>query len=134
MSSTCHPELLATPVPRYTSYPTAAEFTENVGRQHMEQALAVVRADEPLSLYVHIPYCHEICCYCGCDTGAADRTARLAAYLEALHAEIDIVSGRLAGHGRVRRIAFGGGSPNAMSPEQFAKRLAKLRNAFASLA
>lgn len=125
-----HPELLATPVPRYTSYPTAAEFTESVGRDEIAQALSGVRADEPLSLYVHIPYCHEICWYCGCNTGAANKTGRLTAYLEALHAEIDIVSGWLAGHGRVQRIAFGGGSPNAIAPEQFAELLAKLRNAF----
>ena len=127
-----HPELLATPVPRYTSYPTAAEFTEKVGRKDMQDALSAVHADDKLSLYVHIPYCHEICWYCGCNTGAANKTGRLAAYLEALHAEIDIVSGWLAGHGKVQRIAFGGGSPNAIAPEQFAELLAKLRNAFAA--
>lgn len=132
MTRTYHPELLATPVPRYTSYPTAAEFTEGVGRDDMARALAEVRSDEPLSLYVHIPYCHEICWYCGCNTGAANKTGRLTAYLEALHAEIDVVSGWLAGHGRVQRIAFGGGSPNAIAPEQFADLLAKLRNAFAA--
>ena len=132
MTRTYHPELLATPVPRYTSYPTAAEFTEAVGRDDMARALADVRSDEPLSLYVHIPYCHEICWYCGCNTGAANKAGRLMAYLEALHAEIDVVSGWLAGHGRVQRIAFGGGSPNAIAPEQFADLLAKLRNAFAA--
>lgn len=132
MSWTYHPELLATPVPRYTSYPTAAEFTEKVGRKDMQNALSAVHADDKLSLYVHIPYCHEICWYCGCNTGAANKTGRLAAYLEALHAEIDIVSGWLAGHGKVQRIAFGGGSPNAIAPEQFAELLAKLRNAFAA--
>ena len=126
------PELLATPVPRYTSYPTAAEFTGAIGRKDMEQALAGVGAEEPLSLYVHIPYCHEICWYCGCNTGAANKTARLASYLDALHAEIDTVSGWLAGHGRVKRIAFGGGSPNAIAPDQFAELLEKLRNAFSA--
>ena len=91
MTWTYHPELLATPVPRYTSYPTAAEFTEKVGRKDMEQALAAVGADKPLSLYVHIPYCHEICWYCGCNTGAANKSSRLNAYLDALHAEIELV-------------------------------------------
>ncbi len=48
------------------------------------------RADTPVSLYLHIPYCREICWYCGCNTGAANRTARLDAYLARLHAEIDL--------------------------------------------
>jgi oxygen-independent coproporphyrinogen-3 oxidase len=130
MSWTYHPELLATPVPRYTSYPTAAEFTEGVGRKDMEQALASVAADQSLSLYVHIPYCHEICWYCGCNTGAANKSSRLNAYLDALQAEIELVANRLAGRGRVRRIAFGGGSPNAIAPEQFADLLLNLRTAF----
>ena len=130
MTWTYHPELLATPVPRYTSYPTAAEFTEGVGRKDVEEALASVAADQPLSLYVHIPYCHEICWYCGCNTGAANKSSRLNAYLDALQAEIELVADRLAARGRVRRIAFGGGSPNAIAPEQFADLLSNLRTAF----
>ena len=130
---TYYPELLATPVPRYTSYPTAAEFSDAVGRKDMDRALAEVAQDEPISLYVHIPYCHEICWYCGCNTGAANKTSRLSAYLDALHAEMEIVASRLAGRGKVQRIAFGGGSPNAIAPEQFAALLAKLRERFAAL-
>jgi oxygen-independent coproporphyrinogen III oxidase len=129
---TYHPELLATPVPRYTSYPTAAEFSESVGRDDMVSALEGIGAEQRLSLYVHIPYCHEICWYCACNTGAANRTQRLASYLDTLHAEIELVAARLQGHGRVQRIAFGGGSPNAISPEQFAALLAKLRSSFAA--
>jgi len=127
---TYHPELLATPVPRYTSYPTAAEFSDAVGRSDLESALEGIGPDEPLSLYVHIPYCHEICWYCGCNTGAANRTQRLASHLEVLEAEIELVANRLSGRGKVGRIAFGGGSPNAISPEQFANLLARLRTSF----
>lgn len=127
---TYHPELLATPVPRYTSYPTAAEFDETVGRDDMETALEAVAVDQQLSLYVHIPYCHEICWYCACNTSAANRSQRLASYLETLLAEIDLVAARLGGRGRVQRISFGGGSPNAIAPEQFATLLAGLRWAF----
>jgi oxygen-independent coproporphyrinogen-3 oxidase len=124
---TYFPELLATPVPRYTSYPTAAEFSEAVGRRDLEVALDSVTLDEPLSLYVHIPYCHEICWYCGCNTGAANRTQRLASYLATLEEEIGLVAHRLAGRGQVQRIAFGGGSPNAISPDQFCRLLDWLR-------
>lgn len=130
MTSIFYPELLAKPVPRYTSYPTAAEFTDSVGRREMQEALGRVATDEPLSLYVHIPYCHEICWYCGCNTGAANKAQRLASYLDALKAEIGLVSDRLNGNGQVRRIAFGGGSPNSIDPRQFADLLNCLQDRF----
>jgi oxygen-independent coproporphyrinogen-3 oxidase len=57
---TYHPELLAVPVPRYSSYPTAAEFTDAVGPADMHAALAGIATDETVSLYVPIPYCREI--------------------------------------------------------------------------
>jgi oxygen-independent coproporphyrinogen-3 oxidase len=125
-----HPDLLATPVPRYTSYPTAAEFSDKVGARDVEAAFTGIGPDQPISLYVHIPYCHEICWYCGCNTGAANKAQRLAGYLKTLVAEIELVAGKLAGRGQVKRIAFGGGSPNAISPDQFTELLATLRDAF----
>ncbi|MDZ7281372.1 oxygen-independent coproporphyrinogen III oxidase [Sphingomonas sanguinis] len=126
-----HPDLLARPVPRYTSYPTAAEFGDGVGHEDMAAALDAVEPDADVSLYLHIPYCRAICWYCGCNTGAANRTARLDAYLARLHGEIDRVATRLAGRGRIGRIAFGGGSPNAISPDAFAVLVGHLRRAFA---
>jgi oxygen-independent coproporphyrinogen-3 oxidase len=113
------PELLATPVPRYTSYPTAAEFHGGVGASDMAAALDAVEPGAEISLYLHIPYCHEICWYCGCNTGAANKAQRLTAYLEALHAEIALVAERLGGRATVSRLSFGGGSPNAVAPEDF---------------
>ena len=98
----------------------------------MAAALDRVGAEQILSLYLHIPFCREICWYCGCNTGAANRTARLDAYLARLHGEIDLVAARLAGRGRIGRIAFGGGSPNAIPPAAFAALVAHLRMAFAS--
>jgi oxygen-independent coproporphyrinogen-3 oxidase len=127
-----HPDLLARPVPRYTSYPTAAEFGDHVGHADMAAALDTVGADQIVSLYLHIPYCRAICWYCGCNTSAANRTARLDAYLARLHSEIDLVAARLERRGRIGRIAFGGGSPNAIPPAAFAALVAHLRNAFAS--
>ena len=112
-----YPDLLATPVPRYTSFPTAAEFTGDVGPDDYEAALATVSGD--ISLYVHIPFCEKICWYCGCNTAAANRSQRLASYLDALHREIALVSARVPQGTRIRRIAFGGGSPNALAPDDF---------------
>jgi oxygen-independent coproporphyrinogen-3 oxidase len=127
---TYHPALLARPVPRFTSYPTAAEFSDATGADAQARALARVAPGEAASLYVHIPFCREICWYCGCNTGRANRHQRLAVYLEALVAEIRTVAAQLDGRARIGRIAFGGGSPNALSPEQFQLLLSALYEAF----
>jgi oxygen-independent coproporphyrinogen-3 oxidase len=125
-----HPDLLARAVPRYTSYPTAAEFSDLVGRCEQEAALKRIGDGASVSLYIHIPYCQEICWYCGCNTGAANRGARLAAYLEALHREITLIGHRLEGHPNITRIAFGGGSPNALHPVSFVRLLDTVVTAF----
>lgn len=116
-----HPELLATPVPRYTSFPTAAEFRDDIGEADVGEAIEAVAG--PVSVYLHIPFCEQICWYCGCNTAATNRRQRLASYLDALHREIALVGARLPGAARVTRIAFGGGSPNAISPIDFVRLL-----------
>jgi oxygen-independent coproporphyrinogen-3 oxidase len=116
-----YPELLDVPVPRYTSFPTAAEFGDRVGEAEADAALRALTGD--VSLYVHIPFCEQICWYCGCNTGAANRRQRLSSYLDALHREISITGVRLGDGVRVRRIAFGGGSPNAIAPTDFVRLL-----------
>ena len=127
---TFYPELLASNVPRYTSYPTAVEFSERVGAQAYRSAIDGVADDAPISLYLHIPYCREICWYCGCNTGAASKEKRLTSYLAALEAEIIEVAERLDGRGRVKHIAFGGGSPNAIAPVEFVRLMDRVRTMF----
>ena len=123
-----YPDLLARPVPRYTSFPTAAEFGSSVDGAAQDRALRDLEGD--VSLYVHIPFCEKICWYCGCNTGASNRQQRLDKYIESLHHEILLVGGRLNGRAgasakasrpRVKRIAFGGGSPNAIEPRDFVR-------------
>jgi oxygen-independent coproporphyrinogen III oxidase len=116
---TYHPDLLAVPVPRYTSFPTAAEFGGGVGEKEFSTALEGQNGD--VSLYVHIPFCEKICWYCGCNTSVANRTDRVTSYLEALHREIALVAERLPKSARITRIAFGGGSPNGISPIDFVR-------------
>jgi len=130
MSWTHHPELLATPVPRYTSFPTAAEFGDTVGADDLAEGVRAIQPGKPISLYIHIPYCREICWYCGCNTGAANRSHRLAAYLYRLEDEIALFAAYLDPGVRIGRIAFGGGSPNAISPDQFDTLVSKLRLSF----
>ncbi|MEY4239432.1 MAG: hypothetical protein RL339_2033, partial [Pseudomonadota bacterium] len=116
---TYYPDLLGQPVPRYTSFPTAAEFGDRVGAADADTALRQTSGD--VSLYVHIPFCEQICWYCGCNTSAANRRQRLASYLDALHREIALAGVRLDGRIAARRIAFGGGSPNAIAPTDFVR-------------
>ena len=114
-----YPELLAMPVPRYTSFPTAAEFGDDVGAEDFAALLEGTTSE--VSLYVHVPFCQQICWYCGCNTGAANKEERLTSYLETLHREIALMGDRLPNAARVTRIAFGGGSPNAMAPLEFVR-------------
>ena len=114
-----HPDLLATPVPRYTSFPTAVEFGPEVGAADLRAAIENAAGD--VSVYVHFPFCEAICWYCGCNTGRSNRPERLAGYLDALHREIALIGKLLPRTARVRRIAFGGGSPNAMTPTDFVR-------------
>lgn len=122
-----HPELLAKPVPRYTSYPTAADFG-TMSAADYRAAIETVEGD--VSLYLHIPFCEKICLYCGCNTGKANRRARLESYLAALHAEIVSVAAMLPPATKIRRVAFGGGSPNAIAPDEFLALVEALERRF----
>jgi oxygen-independent coproporphyrinogen III oxidase len=129
-----HPQLLARAVPRYTSYPTAAEFVPAVGPADHLAALKAITPGTPASLYVHIPFCREICWYCGCNTNRSNRSERVASYLEALETEIDWTAAQVGGKVDLGRISFGGGSPNALDPVGFVRLVSSIVTAFGSSA
>jgi len=108
------------PSPRYTSYPTAPNFSADVDSPRYAEWLAAVPEDATLSFYVHVPYCKRICWYCGCSTIAA-HAGDTADFADTLMQEIDLVAGRV-GSKRVAELHWGGGTPNILSPEEF-KRL-----------
>lgn len=105
------------PVPRYTSYPTAPHFSPSVGPQQYAAWLEALPSPSKLSLYVHIPYCHELCWYCGCCTKAVQRYEPVESYLRTLLAEIASVAGRLGPGHEVTHIHWGGGSPNILAAD-----------------
>jgi len=107
----------SSPVPRYTSYPTAPHFTDSVGPAQYAQWLAALPAGARLSLYLHIPYCDQLCWYCGCSTKAVQRYEPVTAYLPSLTAEIESVSARVPADHRVTHVHWGGGSPSILRPE-----------------
>jgi oxygen-independent coproporphyrinogen-3 oxidase len=112
-----YPDLLARPVPRYTSFPTAAEFAPFPRLSPLAQAFADLPEGTSLSLYLHIPFCQEICWYCGCNTARSNKAERLTVYLEAVEAELALVGQSLPRGARVGRVSLGGGSPNALGPD-----------------
>jgi oxygen-independent coproporphyrinogen-3 oxidase len=103
------------PVPRYTSYPPANYFTETFTAKDYEAALEASDGDEePLSFYIHIPFCRRLCHFCGCNSFAATTPRRIARYIEALHREIDRLTKRLNPRRRIAQIHYGGGTPTIL--------------------
>ena len=105
--------------PRYTSYPTALQFSPELGpADYRENAIASNDAGLPLSLYVHVPFCHQLCYYCGCNKIVTRNDQRVARYLNALHTEIAL-QGELFDRGRfVEQLHFGGGTPTYLDARQ----------------
>lgn len=118
-------------LPRYTSYPPANRFKEGEASDLFPWWLDGLTADDALSLYVHVPFCSQLCWYCGCHTSVANDRSRIDRFVGRLLREILMVSSRIADPGEVCSIHFGGGTPTMMSPEAFAKVLETLRGAFA---
>ncbi|MGI9412222.1 MAG: oxygen-independent coproporphyrinogen III oxidase, partial [Hyphomicrobiales bacterium] len=113
----------SSPVPRYTSYPTAPHFHDGVSGTDYAQWLETADPAGILSLYFHIPYCDTLCWFCGCHTKMTRRYDPVAAYLPSLHDEIAQVSEALPSGPRVNHIHWGGGSPTILEPEDI-RRLA----------
>lgn len=105
------------PVPRYTSYPTAADFAPAVGEGETRAWAAGVAPRSAISVYAHIPFCDRLCWYCGCATSVPNGYDRIAAYVGVLYEEVDLWAGALGPHGGLAHLHFGGGSPNSLSAE-----------------
>ena len=106
-------------VPRYTSYPTAAQFSEAVGSVCHATWLQRLPRAALVSLYLHIPYCRQLCWYCGCHMRVARGDAPLARYSDALLAEIGTIGRTMGFRPWVERIHWGGGTPTTLRPEDF---------------
>lgn len=118
--SQCAAELLQRydrPGPRYTSYPTAVEFTDRFDecayRGRLEAAAGI--PDKPLSLYVHLPFCEARCTYCGCMTIITRKHEVAERYLQYLEREIEMLAERLQERRMVVQHHWGGGTPTYLS-------------------
>jgi oxygen-independent coproporphyrinogen III oxidase len=109
------------PGPRYTSYPTAPEWTDFSAEQY-EQHLARANAQGgPLSIYVHLPFCREMCRFCGCNVIATHDRNRPDAYLDVLEKEIELVAKRLPHRRAASQLHWGGGTPTFLDEKQLAR-------------
>ncbi len=114
--------------PRYTSYPTAVEFHEAYTISDFDMACTQY-PDRPLSLYVHIPFCHKLCYYCGCNKVITRHAHKADEYLDVLEHEIRQRATLLQGR-KVTQLHFGGGTPTFLSKSQISRLMAILRSEF----
>lgn len=127
--TTPHPDLCrlissyASPVPRYTSYPTAPHFHSGVGSEEFAGWIEALDPAAPLSLYLHVPYCDTLCWFCGCNTKITRRYDPVESYLRTLQQEIRRVFEHVPVGARVKTIHWGGGSPTILTPDDI-RRLA----------
>lgn len=104
--------------PRYTSYPTASDFTEAIDDTRCRRWLAEISRDEDLSLYIHIPFCDSLCWFCGCHTTVIRRV------------EIAMLAAALEGRRRVTHIHWGGGTPTILGAVGITRPVDCLREHF----
>ncbi|WP_213936936.1 oxygen-independent coproporphyrinogen III oxidase [Pseudomonas sp. dw_612] len=117
--------------PRYTSYPTAVQFTSQVGTFDLFHALRDSRkALRPLSLYVHVPFCANICYYCACNKVITKDRGRALPYLQRLEQEIQLIACHLDPAQKVEQLHFGGGTPTFLSHDELRQLMAQLRKHF----
>ncbi|MGV8139545.1 MAG: oxygen-independent coproporphyrinogen III oxidase [Mangrovibacterium sp.] len=120
------------PVPRYTSYPPATFFSRDFGTKEYLEAVAQSNREKPqnISIYIHIPFCTQLCLYCGCNTHITRNMELMRDYMAALRQEIRQVRPLLDPDRKVSQIHWGGGTPNALPAEQIGEIMALLNSEF----
>lgn len=114
-------------LPRYTSYPTAPSFARSIGAGAYGDWLQQLPKSDPVSLYLHIPFCRSMCWYCGCHTTITRQDRPILDYLSVLRDEIRMVAERIPHRLKVGEVHFGGGTPTIISPAEFLALTALLR-------
>ncbi|WP_141591128.1 oxygen-independent coproporphyrinogen III oxidase [Myxococcus sp. AB056] len=119
--------------PRYTSYPTAPEWRKDFGPEHLVERLERAGSREhaePLSLYVHLPFCRSLCWYCGCNVVISRDRAAADQYIDHLEMELDLVVQRLGCRRSLSQIHWGGGTPTFLDERQLERLWTALTRRF----
>lgn len=120
--------------PRYTSYPTAIQFSENFNEtSYFEQVKLSNERNTPLSLYFHIPFCDTICYYCGCNKIVTKNRSHAQPYLDAVYKELALQGPLFKSTRIVRQLHWGGGTPTFISHEQMTELMQQTREHFTLL-
>jgi oxygen-independent coproporphyrinogen-3 oxidase len=104
--------------PRYTSYPTAVQFSPAVTAATYMSWLQDLSAAEPVSVYLHVPFCARLCWYCGCNTRAVNHPEPIGDYVRLLLQEFSLLRDALPGTLAASGLHFGGGTPNMLSVDE----------------
>jgi oxygen-independent coproporphyrinogen-3 oxidase len=108
--------------PRYTSYPTAVQFKEGFNAHHYQHARQPGNQSlQPLSLYVHIPFCAHVCYYCACNKVITKRREKAQPYLDRLYQEMAMRASGYPKERKVQQLHWGGGTPTFISHEQMSE-------------
>jgi oxygen-independent coproporphyrinogen-3 oxidase len=118
------------PVPRYTSYPTAPNFSAGVDGTVYGSWLRSIDEGCRISVYLHVPFCRQMCWYCACHTTVTRRQAPVSRYVDTLVREIGLVSNRMRSRPTIGHFHWGGGSPTLLTPADAAKLHEAIESAF----
>jgi len=120
------------PVPRYTSYPPANFFDADFGTADYLKAVGQSNCEEPanVSIYIHIPFCTQLCLYCGCNTHITKDQELMRDYMQALKKEFRMIIPLLDHDRKVSQIHWGGGTPNVLPPEYIGEIMDLLKSEF----
>ncbi len=121
------------PGPRYTSYPTAPEWSEDVNcATYHAKLVQFGQSQKTLSLYVHIPFCESLCYFCGCTMNVRKTEQQYGdEYLDHLEKEIDLVAAQIKTKPIIRQLHWGGGTPSFLTEEQMVRLYQKIAQTFA---
>lgn len=117
-------------VPRYTSYPTAPHFRSDFEPSLYGKWLGEADPDQPISLYIHVPFCRKVCWYCGCNMKLAARYEPIAAYIQTLSKELELVAESLPSRMTISHLHWGGGTPTALEPFDLERVMLRVRELF----
>ncbi len=118
------------PIPRYTSYPTAPEWGDVSTNDYIEALEATGKADLPIALYFHVPFCRTMCLFCGCSVVLNRKVENEVQYVDYLIKEMELAYSYLGKKMAVRQLHFGGGTPTKLSCELLGKLMEAINRYF----
>ncbi len=113
-------------VPRYTSYPTAPHFSNDVGADLFSDWISGIAPGSSISLYIHVPFCRRLCWFCACRTQGTQTDNPVIAYVDVLKAELDLLAARLPEGVKLSRLHWGGGTPTLLNADLMRELAARI--------